>query len=361
MATEPKITGIYKIVNTINGHKYVGSGMSIKGRWRTHLHYLRQNKHHSPYLQRAWNKYGEESFEFIIIEECEPTKEVLLDREQFWIDELHAYGETGYNGTPKAANSLGHKHTAESREKISKSNKGVPRMSDEMKEFHRKQMTGNKFRVGNTTRKGVKCTPEQVEKNRIGHTGLKQSPETIEKRMVQLRGRKMSDEVKANMSESHMGKKLSPESIEKRTATQKARRDTILNDVADAIFRLVICFATVCPLCKVVKRLGGKIIPHGTKFCTLCKSLKDIGEFSKAAKSPDGLYHSCKQCQKNKQMSIVVITDENNSASPKMCIRCNTLKTEGDFYKCIRRYDGLSAYCKTCKYEIDKEYRDRKK
>ena len=361
MATEPKITGIYKIVNTVNGHKYVGSGMSIKGRWRTHLHYLRQNKHHSPYLQRAWNKYGEKSFEFIIIEECEPTKEVLLDREQFWIDELHAYGETGYNGTPKAANSLGYKHTAESREKMKETNKGRPPMSEEMKEFHRQRMIGNTFSVGNTTRKGVKCTPEQIEKNRQAHIGIFPSEEARKNMSKAQKGKKMSDEARAKISAGLRGKTSSPESIEKRTASLKANRDKFAEEVTVAVLNLLIFFSKICPMCGVSKRLGGKIIPHGTKFCTVCNSLKDISDFSKAAKSPDGLYHSCKSCQTSKAKSVHNIWNSENKYKPKLCVKCNVLKTEGDFYKCIRRYDGLSAYCKDCKHEIDKEYRERKK
>ena len=361
MATEPKITGIYKIVNTVNGHKYVGSGMSIKGRWRTHLHYLKQNKHHSPYLQRAWNKYGEKSFEFIIIEECEPTKEVLLDREQFWIDELHAYGETGYNGTPKAANSLGYKHTAESREKMKETNKGRPPMSEEMKEFHRQRMIGNTFSVGNTTRKGVKCTPEQIEKNRQAHIGIFPSEEARKNMSKAQKGKKMSDEARAKISAGLRGKTLSPESIEKRTASLKANRDKFAEEVTVAILNLLIFFSKICPMCGVSKRLGGKIIPYGTKFCSACKSLKDVSDFHKATKAVDGLYHSCKNCQKSKAQSINNVWDIKNKDKPKLCIRCDTMKTEGDFDKSARRYDGLSAYCKSCKRELDMSLRERKK
>lgn len=34
-------------------------------RWKDHLRLLRLNKHHSQYLQNAWNKYGENAFEYI--------------------------------------------------------------------------------------------------------------------------------------------------------------------------------------------------------------------------------------------------------------------------------------------------------
>ena len=67
-----KISGIYKIINKINGKYYVGSSVNIKdypnNRWSRHIADLNANRHHNDYLQRAWNKYGQDAFEFIIIE-----------------------------------------------------------------------------------------------------------------------------------------------------------------------------------------------------------------------------------------------------------------------------------------------------
>lgn len=87
--------GIYKILNITNGKYYVGSSVNINGRWLKHKALLRHNKHENPKLQNAWNKYGEESFSFEIIEECE--KEKLLNREQFYIDDISNFNEDCYN------------------------------------------------------------------------------------------------------------------------------------------------------------------------------------------------------------------------------------------------------------------------
>ena len=68
--TKTKIAGIYKIVNKINGKYYVGSSndiVSTGGRWWEHRHKLKRNIHNNHHLQRAWNKYGENNFEWIII------------------------------------------------------------------------------------------------------------------------------------------------------------------------------------------------------------------------------------------------------------------------------------------------------
>ena len=118
-----KKSGIYSIKNKITHKIYVGSAIDINDRWRCHIKDLKNNKHHSPYLQKSWNKYGTEMFEFQILEECE--KEVLIEREQYWIDYFDSY-RNGYNSTPKAGNTLGFKMSEYSKLKMSniKSKKG---------------------------------------------------------------------------------------------------------------------------------------------------------------------------------------------------------------------------------------------
>ena len=60
--------GIYAIVNKMNQKAYIGSSINIQLRWSQHQNALIKNKHHSRYLQRAWNKYGAESFQLIVLE-----------------------------------------------------------------------------------------------------------------------------------------------------------------------------------------------------------------------------------------------------------------------------------------------------
>ena len=61
-------SGIYKILNNINGKIYIGSTKNFNKRWVTHKYLLRLNKHENKHLQYAWNKYGEVHFEFIKVE-----------------------------------------------------------------------------------------------------------------------------------------------------------------------------------------------------------------------------------------------------------------------------------------------------
>lgn len=85
-----------------------------------HLSALRKGYEENPYLQNAWNKYKEENFDFIIIEECD--KENLVDREIYWIEKLKSIRPNGYNissGGNIPPNNKGTKFTEEHRRKIS--------------------------------------------------------------------------------------------------------------------------------------------------------------------------------------------------------------------------------------------------
>ena len=81
-----KKSGIYCIVNTDNQKKYVGSSKNIYQRLQKHRVYLRKNMHENKKLQNSWNKHGEDSFQYFILEFC--PEEQLLAREQFYIDTL---------------------------------------------------------------------------------------------------------------------------------------------------------------------------------------------------------------------------------------------------------------------------------
>jgi len=114
-----KICGIYKIENLVNGKVYIGSSINIKERWRRHKKDLRKNKHHSIYLQRSWDKYGEVNFKFEVVELL-INKEELLEKEQLYIDKYDSYNN-GYNINEFADR---HELSTETKIKIGKSSKG---------------------------------------------------------------------------------------------------------------------------------------------------------------------------------------------------------------------------------------------
>jgi len=67
-------TGIYGIVHVVSGRVYVGQSQNIEKRWINHRTTLNRRRHHSVHLQRCWNKYGADAFEFKILEVCDVEK-----------------------------------------------------------------------------------------------------------------------------------------------------------------------------------------------------------------------------------------------------------------------------------------------
>lgn len=89
-------SGIYKIVNLTNKKIYIGSAKNLIKRWKRHLTDLKNKTHHNIHLQRAWEKYGSDSFIFEIIEYV-PDVTKLYEREQHYIDILKPFNLNGYN------------------------------------------------------------------------------------------------------------------------------------------------------------------------------------------------------------------------------------------------------------------------
>lgn len=114
----PSISGIYQILNSINGKIYIGSSINLKQRFNDHKKLLRHNKHPNKHLQSAWTKYGETHFDFKIVE-IVPI-ESLLSREQYYIDILSTHNrEIGYNISKIAGNTLGTKRSESTKFKMS--------------------------------------------------------------------------------------------------------------------------------------------------------------------------------------------------------------------------------------------------
>lgn len=89
-------SGIYIIKNLVNGKVYVGSAKVFRIRWNRHLNDLRKGTHSSIKLQRAYNKYGIENFEFKKIEIVKYKYPDIVERENFYIKKLNSK-KIGYN------------------------------------------------------------------------------------------------------------------------------------------------------------------------------------------------------------------------------------------------------------------------
>jgi group I intron endonuclease len=171
MPYKHKTSGIYAICSSTTGRKYIGSSSRIQQRWSEHRRSLRNGDHPNIHLQRAWNKYGEDSFEFVVLEEC--PVELLFEREQYHFDQT----PSKYNLTAVAESSLGTKRSAETRARISASKMGNKNASGHVKSAETREKCGAANK-GNTHRVGAVASPETREKIRQAAKGRPVSVET---------------------------------------------------------------------------------------------------------------------------------------------------------------------------------------
>lgn len=140
-----KSRGIYGIRNKVNGKVYIGkTNMNFGDRRDCHIASLRGGYHINPHLQKAWNKYGESNFEFIIIESYDSiSNEDLNILETKYIEK---YKQEGLAYNISNGGDGGHllgKH-----------------LSDETK-----RRIGEKNRINSTGRKASPATREKMSKS----------------------------------------------------------------------------------------------------------------------------------------------------------------------------------------------------
>lgn len=145
-------TGIYKI--TCGGTFYYGQAQDLKKREGKHMSYIQRGEHHNRHLQRAYDKYGEFTFEVVLY--CETNE---LDRyEQWFLDTYQPMEKCANIAKDAAAPTRGLKlpHSDEAKAKMSASHKGK-KLSDE----HRAKIAA--------AHKGRKIGPMSAEhKARLG-------------------------------------------------------------------------------------------------------------------------------------------------------------------------------------------------
>ena len=138
---------IYMIQNTINSKFYIGSAIGHYRRKGQHFWMLRNNIHFNKHLQSSWNKYGESSFSFNILEFIENV-DLLREREEYWINQYNTLNPfKGYNARANCETNLHLKWSEESKRKFSLSKKGkIPSHLDYKKiaEMNNKKVTAIK-------------------------------------------------------------------------------------------------------------------------------------------------------------------------------------------------------------------------
>ena len=108
-------TGVYCLVNLINGHIYIGSSVNLAVRMSNYLNttYLKNRKNNNMPIIQALLKYGQENFAILIVEYVDI--ENLSVRETFYITHFLPY----YNVLKQGYSSLGYKHTEATKKLLS--------------------------------------------------------------------------------------------------------------------------------------------------------------------------------------------------------------------------------------------------
>lgn len=77
------VSAVYCITNTVNGKKYIGSSSNLYSRLLKHRALLRHGSHGNVELQNDWDRFGEDSFDYEVVEECPENN--LKIREDYYI------------------------------------------------------------------------------------------------------------------------------------------------------------------------------------------------------------------------------------------------------------------------------------
>lgn len=214
--------GIYLLRNAVNGKVYVGQSVNTRNRWNEHR--KSANRGTKTHLYDAMRKYGLDSFEFMLVEECGPIQ--LDERETFWMDFYRAR-EDGYNQMP--AGQGGRVMDEAARERISSKLRGRKLSADRIEQIRR----------SSTGRKHSEETKRKISEGNIGRTTSAESRVRISEAQ-KARHAAMTPEEKAEFAKSRSGWSQSDhakEATSKRFAgkpksaeTREKMRQAILNE-----------------------------------------------------------------------------------------------------------------------------------
>lgn len=181
--------GIYCLFNLHNNKFYIGSSINISKRIYEHFYTLKKGEHCNIHLQRAYKKYTKYFIAFVM-EDAE--KDILLEREQYWLDRLEASNPLiGYNISPSAIGTSGYKHTDEAKRKMSLSKSGSNHHN-----YGKELSEATKKRIGDGNRNKVRSeeTKQLLRELNLGKT--------------------LSDETKRKISESGKNREWTDEQLE---------------------------------------------------------------------------------------------------------------------------------------------------
>lgn len=204
--------GVYRIRNKRNGKFYVGSSIEIEKRLERHRRELERGIHHCIYLQRAWNKYGADSFIFEVIHECSSEEEARLIEQQYLDNET----ENLYNISRKASGGDIISYHPNKQNIIQKMAQSIRKRYESMTPEERKKKHATYSMKGRRHTEEARRKMSEAQKGRKGPKGVKRTPEQ-RARLSQIAsqrtgeknpfyGKRHSEETKRKLSEKNKGK-----------------------------------------------------------------------------------------------------------------------------------------------------------
>lgn len=203
-----KRSGIYCVLCLADGKRYVGQTVDLDRRKKHHFRELSAGQHFNRHLQAAWRKYGEEEFEFRVLELA--PKDMLDVRESSWIAFFRsADPEFGYNMTLGGhSGRRATPFTDEHRARLSVAGRGRVFSAE-----HRARLSA--------VNKGKKLSKEHLEKLRAANTGRTRSEEHKQRLAERNKVRIWTPEMRAKASASAKARFSDPKERAKISVSRK--------------------------------------------------------------------------------------------------------------------------------------------
>jgi group I intron endonuclease len=207
----PKLPGIYKITNQIDGKRYIGQAVVLYQRCFKHVGPLRANKHKNPHMQAAVNRDGLQNFSFKVLEVLPLNKTLLTQKEDYWIKFYKTNDPNfGYNMASAIDGHLGMKRREETKDKIRAKKQGSILSEDHKEHIGKSLLKFHKLHP----EVGIRQTQNAIAKAADLHRG-KSLPEAqriaIQKGMKKIIQEKGPKETKRLKNISVVGAKRSAE------------------------------------------------------------------------------------------------------------------------------------------------------
>lgn len=186
LETIPKIAGIYKLTNLVNGKIYIGKSVNLYVRTLQHRQEASRPARRSYPISKAIQKYGWDNFELVILETCPNlSKQDILLREAVWIEKYHSTDkEKGYNIAHHSNDCSGIVRSIETRILMSQIAK------ERCKKYHpwtgRRHSLETKTKMSQSAKERLKNGVSDITRNKISFASRLQNRENFKKQIKQI-------------------------------------------------------------------------------------------------------------------------------------------------------------------------------